>query len=104
MDRFRPQLFNKNKKGAAVNEYTYCNCARPAFKQFDAVGKLHYKEKLGMLRHNNRSIHYLKRCLRSHPFSLDICAYPIHTPDLYTKEAFKTYKSTEAWFISLLAM
>ena len=73
------------------------------YKQLDASGKKRYREKTALL-----GLYYdpdttSRDCWERTPNVWpdveipDICAYLIHTPSPYTKEALKAYKSTEAW-------
>lgn len=73
------------------------------YKQLDAPGKKRYREKTELLGLCCDPYTTSRDCWKRTPnvwpdveFQ-DICAYLIHTPSPYIKEALKAYKSTEAW-------
>ena len=80
-----------------------CNEESDVYKQLDAAGKQRYRDKLHLLG--------LKSDPHLAPIDAfvqdpetwpavdfpDICVYLIHSPNPYTKEELKAYKSTEAW-------
>ena len=73
------------------------------YQQLDSLGKMRYKEKLKMLHLSidlylvDRNAWSTERSLFPHIDFPDIFVYLISSPSLYTKEALKAYKSTEAW-------
>ena len=78
------------------------------YKQLDASGKKRYREKTALLGLCYDPDTTSRDCWERTPNVWpdvefpDICAYLIHTPSPYTKEALKAYKSTDRSVVLLL--